>query len=148
MRSSLKAYKKVTVESSLTSADPHQIISMMYNGLLESVAQAKGAISRKDFGTKGEKITKAISILRALQNSLDRKSEPVVSQRFADLYGACIDLLIDANVSLDIEILDQVIEYISPLRDAWVQISVEDKAVGLKQIQTRDRMEEATGTLG
>lgn len=147
MRSSLKAYKKVTVESSLTSADPHQIISMMYNGLLESIAQAKGAIVRKDFGTKGVKITKAINILQALQNSLDNKSEPIVSQRFTDLYSVCIDLLIDANISLELDVLDQVISYILPLRDAWVQISIEDKTVGLKQIQARDSLEtSATAT--
>lgn len=147
MRSSLKAYRKINVESNIISADPHQIISMMYNGLLESIAQAKGAIDRKDFKTKGVKISKAISILQALKTSLDTKSEPIISQRFTDLYSLCIDLLMDANLNLDIKRLEQVIEYISPLRDAWAQISMEDKAAGLKKIQERDNLE-ATATMG
>ena len=42
----LKAYKTTNLEAEISVADPHRIISMMYDGLFERIAQAKGAIER------------------------------------------------------------------------------------------------------
>ena len=83
MRQNLKAYKQVNVNSSLLESNPHQIILMMFDGMLQGIAVAKGAIERKDFELKSQSLTKAINILEALRQSLDFDNQPEISIRQA-----------------------------------------------------------------
>ena len=80
----LKAYKTTNLEAELSVADPHRIVSMMYEGLFERIAQAKGAIERKDLEVKSDKINKAVAILTGLQTGLDM-SLGDVSQTFYEI---------------------------------------------------------------
>jgi len=138
MRKNLKAYNKVNIESSLLTADPHQVILMMYDGLLESVAKVKGAIERKDLNVKSQMVTKAVNILSALDNSLDAEAEPQISDTFSKLYQYCIERLNDANIALDVSALDEVTELLKPLRDAWSEIPDEDKQDGIEKLKQKD----------
>ena len=52
MRQNLKAYKQVNLHSSLLESNPHQVILMMFDGALQSISVAKGAIERKNFELK------------------------------------------------------------------------------------------------
>jgi flagellar protein FliS len=138
MRKNVKAYQNVNIKSTMAAADPHQIISMMYNGLLESLAQAKGAIERKDLENKSKLLTKAVSIIQALQNSLDSESEPVISKNFNELYSHCIMRINDASLSLDIAMIDEVVTFIAPLRDAWQQMPEQAKQDGLNLLKEKE----------
>ena len=42
------AYKRVAVETSVQGADPHTLVGLLYDALLQSIAQARGAMSRGD----------------------------------------------------------------------------------------------------
>lgn len=139
MRSNLKTYQKVNRDSNLTSADPHTVILMLFDGLLEKMSIAKGAIERKDLALKSECLSKSINILRSLQDSLDRESEPQISDNFDRLYTYCIDQLVDASVSLNIETIDKTAELLKPLRDAWKDISEKDKQEGFAKQAKRDQ---------
>lgn len=139
MRNNLKAYQKVNRDSSLSAADPHAVILMLYNGLLESIAIGKGAIERKDLALKATSLSKAVNILNSLQSSLDNDSEPEISQNFSTLYGYCVEQVMAASVALDTNILDQVIELLSPLRDAWQNISEQDKQEGFAKLNEREK---------
>jgi flagellar biosynthetic protein FliS len=139
MRNNIKQYQTINRESGIISADPHTIISMLYNGIFESISVAKGAIERKDFDTKSKQLNKAMSILRSLQNSLDNKSEPKISSNFYELYAYCIDLLTDVSSSLDCAKLDEVIELLKPLAEAWKNISEKDKKEGLSLLKSKER---------
>lgn len=140
MRSNLKSYQKVNRDSSLTAASPHIVILMLFDGILESIAVAKGAVERKDLVVKSKAVNKAISILRSLQDSLDSESEPKISENFDALYAYCIDRLVDASVSLDIALFNEVASLLKPIRDAWKGMSEEDKQEGLLKISTRDKV--------
>ena len=139
MRNNLKAYQKVNRDSSLSAADPHTVISMLYDGLIENISIGKGAIERKDLALKASSLTKSINILRSLQDSLDNDSEPEISKNFNTLYGYCIEQLTSASISLDTQLLDEISELLKPLRDAWKSISEQDKQAGLAKITERDR---------
>lgn len=47
MRQNLQAYKKVNIDSNILASDPHKIIVMMFDGVLQSISQAKGLSSVK-----------------------------------------------------------------------------------------------------
>lgn len=137
MRKNLKAYNQVNIESNLLSADPHQVILMMYDGLLESIAKTKGAIERNDLDTKSKMITKSVNIISALDNSLDPVAEPKISETFSSLYHYCIEKLNDANVTLEIAPIDEVFTLIKPIRDAWKEMSASDKQEGLDLLSAK-----------
>ena len=138
MRQNLKAYKQVDVNSSLLESNPHQIILMMFDGMLQGIAVAKGAIERKELELKSQSISKATSILRSLQDSLDHESEPKISDNFYQLYGYCIEQLTEASVSLDNTILDSVVDLLKPLSDAWQSMSTADKEEGLSLLKSKE----------
>ena len=118
----LKAYKKTNLEAELSVADPHRVIQMMYEGLIERLSQAKGAIMRHDYEYKADRISKAVGIINGLQSALDNRSNPELGQRMFALYDYMKELLTKASVSLDTAPIDEVINLILPIKQAWAQI--------------------------
>ncbi|MGN0914789.1 MAG: flagellar export chaperone FliS [Succinivibrio sp.] len=118
----LKAYKKTNLEAELSVADPHRVIQMMYEGLIERLSQAKGAILRNDFEYKSDRISKAVGIINGLQTALDRKQDPELAERMYALYDYMKELLNKAAVSLDTTFIDEVVKLILPIKMAWDKI--------------------------
>ena len=79
----LKAYKATSIEADLAVADPHRVIQLMMQGLLESLAQAKGAIERKDMEEKARTISKAQGLVHGLQDALDMTQGQIAEDLFA-----------------------------------------------------------------
>lgn len=138
MRNNIKTYQNINVESGINSSDPHTIISMLFDGIFQSLSITKGAIERKDLATKSTQLNKAMSILRSLQDSLDHESEPKISNNFYELYAYCIERLTQASVSLDCALLDEVVNLLKPLADAWRGISDNDKQAGLALLKSKE----------
>ena len=53
------AYRKIGVETGVPAASPHQLVTMLFDGFNESVAQAKRAMLFKDIEGKCNAITRA-----------------------------------------------------------------------------------------
>jgi flagellar secretion chaperone FliS len=138
MRNNIKQYQTINRESGINASDPHTIISMLFDGVFESISVAKGAIERKDFDAKSAQLNKAMSILRSLQDSLDHESEPKISANFHDLYAYCIYKLTEASESLDTSIIDEIVDLLKPLAVAWKGISEEDKQEGLSLLKAKE----------
>lgn len=138
MRNNIKTYQNINLESGINASDPHTIISMLFDGIFQSVSVAKGAIDRKDLEVKSTQLNKAMSILRSLQDSLDRESEPKISENFYDLYAYCIDRLTEVSVTLDVSIIDEVVNLLKPLADAWKNIPEVDKQEGLSLLKSKE----------
>ena len=130
----LKAYKKTNLEAELSVADPHRVIQMKYEGLIERLSQAKGAIMRHDYEYKADRISKAVGIINGLQSALDNRSNPELGQRMFALYDYMKELLTKASVSLDTAPIDEVINLILPIKQAWDQIPQDIKEKTNQQI--------------
>ena len=118
----LKAYKKTSLEAEFSVASPHRVIQMLFNGLIERLSQAKGAIERKDYEYKANRISKAMGIIEGLQGALDRKENPALGDKMYSLYDYMKQLLDQAAVSLDEKPIDEVINLITPIKKAWDNI--------------------------
>ena len=59
----LQAYQRVNTQTSITDADPHKLIQLLYNGAIERINMAKSRIQAKDYGGKAQLINKAILTL-------------------------------------------------------------------------------------
>ncbi|WP_036297164.1 flagellar export chaperone FliS [Methylobacter marinus] len=126
----MNQYKQVGTQINADSADPHQLIVMLFDGALERIAIAKGAIFRQDIAEKGQKIGRAIAIIDGLRASLDKDNGGEIAENLDDLYDYMQRRLLDANINSDVEILDEVTGLIKDVREAWVAIPLQDRYVG------------------
>jgi flagellar protein FliS len=119
----IKTYAKVDIESSVTAADPHKLISMLFQGALQAISNARGAILRKDIPAKGAAISKAILIIDdGLNASLDKNVGGELAQNLASLYDYMVLRLLNANMKNDVAILDEVARLLNELKGAWDSI--------------------------
>ncbi|MHB0926373.1 MAG: flagellar export chaperone FliS [Gallionellaceae bacterium] len=119
----IKAYNKVGIESSVTAAGPVKLISMLYQGALLAIANAKSGILRKDIPAKGAAISKAIAIIgEGLNASLDKKVGGDLAQNLSSLYTYMVTRLVAANLNNDIAALDEVARLLNDLKGAWDSI--------------------------
>lgn len=119
----IKAYNKVGIESSVTAAGPIKLISMLYQGALLAIANAKNGILRKDIPAKGAAISKAIAIIgEGLNASLDKKVGGEIAQNLSSLYDYMVTRLVAANLNNDMAALDEVARLLNDLKGAWDSI--------------------------
>lgn len=119
----IKAYTNVGVESNVIAADPHRLISMLYQGALLAIANAKSAIQRKDIPAKCAAISKAMLIVdEGLNASLDKKVGGELAANLGSLYDYMCTRLAQANMKNDIAALDEVATLLADLKDAWDNI--------------------------
>jgi flagellar secretion chaperone FliS len=118
--SSAKAYAQVGVQTGVASADPHQLIGMLFDGVQANLGMARHAMASRDVARKGEALSKAIRILEeGLRGSLDRERGQALAMQLDSLYEYMISRLLVANLKNDIGALEEVSRLIGELRDAW-----------------------------
>lgn len=120
----LKAYRQTSVRAEISVADPYVITKMLYQGVFERLAQAKGAILRGDLATKASRLASAVAILEHLKTTLDFNQNKQIAQNLFDLYSFMIDKLNDATVNVQIEPIDDALRVLMPIKSAWDQIPV------------------------
>lgn len=119
----IKTYAKIGVESGVSAADPHKLISMLYQGALLAIINAKNGILRKDTPAKGAAISKAIAIIdEGLNASLDKKAGGELAQNLSSLYEYMGRCLLSANLNNDLVALDEVAFLLNDLKGAWDSI--------------------------
>jgi flagellar protein FliS len=119
----IKAYNNVGIDSGVTSADPHKLISMLYQGALLAIANAKNSILRRDIPARGKAISHAIKIINnGLNLSLDKEVGGDLALNLSALYEYMSHRLLFANINSDMEALDEVARLLGELKEAWESI--------------------------
>ena len=119
----INSYNKVGKESAVNGADPHELISMLFQGALLAIADAKDEIARKETAAKGKSISKAIAIIgEGLNASLDLRVGGDLAQNLSALYSYMVSRLVAANLNNDIAALDEVMRLLTELAGAWNDI--------------------------
>jgi flagellar protein FliS len=114
------AYRRINVETSMHTIDQHQIVSLLFDGMLQSLATARGALARGDIPAKCNAIARALRILEeGLSTGLDRVDGGELAVNLAALYDYCTRRLILANAQNDDTILQEVQALIEPVAQSW-----------------------------
>lgn len=135
----IQAYQRGSLSTDLAAADPHRVIQLLMQGVLEKVAQGKGYIERHDIEGKAESLSRASAIVNALRGALDRDVNPELCDNLDSLYEYMIGLIAEASVTMQTEKLDEVIKLMLTVKSAWDQISEEDKQLSEQMRADRDR---------
>ena len=120
----INAYQSVGGRDQATTADPYQLIQMLMNGALQKLAVGKGAIERNDLAVKSENLTKALSIVAALQESLDLDVGGEVAGNMYDLYDYVKRQIIEAMTATTPEAVDNSLMVMRSLKEGWDSIPV------------------------
>jgi flagellar protein FliS len=115
------AYQQVRSRGGVESANPHGLITLLMDGALERIVNARGHMQRGEIAAKGEAISRCINIIGGLRDSLDRKVDPALVDRLDSLYEYMSRRLLQANVRNDTTLLDEVSNLLRQVRDSWVK---------------------------
>lgn len=131
MNAFAKAYTATEAYSGVSYADPHSLITQMFDGALKRIALAKGAIQRQQLAEKGNNISAAIAIIGNLEGCLDLEKGGELAMNLSRLYEYMNVRLAEANLQGDSEKLDEVTRLILEIKSAWVQIAPNKQADSL-----------------
>lgn len=116
------AYARQAMATRVAAASPHELIAMLFEGLVQSLLAAQGALDRGDIPAKATAISKAVRLLdEGLKAALDPKAGEL-SERLGALYDYCIRRLTEANLYNDRTRIEEVRRLIISVADAWNQI--------------------------
>lgn len=133
-RSGASSYAKVGVETGVLSADPHQLITMLFDGALVALSSALLHMKAGQTAAKGLAISKAIAIINdGLRASLDQKAGGAIATSLDGLYGYMGQRLVQSNIQNAPEMIEEVQRLLNELKSAWVQISPSKAAAAAVQ---------------
>jgi len=121
-QAALDQYQNVGVQSSMTDATPHQMITMQLDGALDRVASARGAILRTEVSRKGELLSSVIAIVDSLRASLDFGRGGEIAANLGSLYDYIERRLVEVNMTSDLLLLDEVASLLKEIKVAWLSI--------------------------
>ena len=118
----LASYGDVKVTTGVTGADNIQLIQMLFDGLIESLATAKGHIERGSISEKSKSLARAGRIVVGLQGALDFDKGGDIARNLNDLYSYVTRRLFHVNAHNDLEALQEVHNLMNEIRSAWLQV--------------------------
>ena len=114
------AYRRVGIETAVSGASAHKLVSMLFDGAQDSIAQARGALQSRNTEVKGRAIARAVRIIdEGLRGALNTDAGGTLALDMRDLYNYITLRLTQANLKNDDQALAECADLIEPLRHAW-----------------------------
>jgi flagellar protein FliS len=115
----IRAYRAAGAHGRVEGADPHRLVQLMFEALLDRLALARGHMERGRAGPKGEALSRAIALFEALSASLDLEQGGDIAVNLRALYDYAMRRLLDANLRNDTAALDEVAGLVREVKSAW-----------------------------
>ncbi len=120
----LGAYRQVGVTTAVDGASPHRLVAMLFEGLLEALAQARGALRSGNIELKGAAIGRAVRIIdEGLKSGLNLSEGGRLASDLNDLYAYVTLRLTQANRFNDEKAIEECVALIEPLSTAWSEMA-------------------------
>lgn len=121
---SANAYRRQSIESDVSTASPHRLVEMLFEGAIVNIGAAHFALERGDIKTKGEKLGKAIRIIEeGLKSNLNLQSGGLLATNLNHIYDYCVLRMTHANVHNDGATLSEIVKLLSVVLDGWKGIA-------------------------
>ncbi|EMH4164211.1 flagellar export chaperone FliS [Pluralibacter gergoviae] len=112
-------YQQSDLAIQAAAANPHQLVLMLFNGLMDELVRAKSHLAARRFERKAQSINKCIDILNALTSALDFDKGGELAVSLANLYDYCVYRLYDASNTLSTEAIDEVEVILGNIQQGW-----------------------------
>jgi flagellar protein FliS len=103
----------------VATADNVQLIQMLFDGLLESLATARGHIENRNILGKSSALSRACRIVVGLQGALDFERGGELANNLNELYSYMTRRMLHANANNDVETLSEVASLVRDISEAW-----------------------------
>ena len=111
-------YREVAVKT----ANPLQLIVMLYDAAICSIQEAREQMDRKDIAGRSRSINRCISIISELQSCLNLKAGGEIANSLDRLYDYMKRRIFKANVEQSIQPLAETETLLENLRSAWGEL--------------------------
>jgi len=107
------------LEVQVQTASKEQLLLMLYDGAIRFSEQAKSKIDEKDIEGSYHLLVKAKQIVVELLCSLDERVGKELYDNLCSLYNFIYIRLIEANIKKDKKLVDEALQILRTLRNAW-----------------------------
>lgn len=129
MQNAAQAY----FQTQVSTTSQGEIVVLLYDGALRFLAQAREKMLEKDYAAKGILISRTLDIVNELDSCLNLEVGGDLAQNLHQLYFMCCTRLLQANLKLDVELLDSVVGILEGLKSAFEQILTMPEAQAVAQ---------------
>ena len=119
-----QAYAEYNRNKVLT-ASPAELTLILYEGAIKFCNIAIIGLEQNDMEKTHNNIVKVENIIEEFQATLNHKYP--VAEDFDKIYRYIYDLLIEANIKKDKELLERALDEIRGMRDTWKEVMVKVK---------------------
>ena len=114
-----QSYGSVQLVTGVATADNVQLIQMLYDGLAESLATARGHIENQNIQEKSNALSRASRIVVGLQGALDFERGGELATNLNELYAYMTRRILHVNATNDLEVLSEVVSLVRDISEAW-----------------------------
>lgn len=111
------------LESEVLSASPIRLIELLYRGAIDATTAAKIAAEQGNALERSRHLSRSHAILVELSRSLDHSVGGQLSRDLVELYDYMQRQLTHANLSQQIQPIEDVHAVLTNLLEAWQQVS-------------------------
>ncbi|WP_404972214.1 flagellar export chaperone FliS [Vibrio campbellii] len=120
MDSGYDSYQQVDLDAQAASANPHQLVVMLIDGVLDEIERVRGHLAANRLAEKGIGINKCMNILIGLSSALDEENGGEIAENLRQLYDFCQVELYYTSVQNDATRLDNVERVMGNIREGWM----------------------------
>ena len=117
-----ETYRAVDVASRTGGANPHQLITILYEDLLRELRLGALAIDSGDHAGKNSRLTKAVALLFALEAGLDFDKGASVAETLSRFYRGCRDAVMRASIESNSALIRDVVANVGEIAESWKAI--------------------------
>ena len=119
-----QAYAQYNRNKILT-ASPAELTLLLYDGAIKFCNVALLGLEQNDMEKVHINITKAEDIIVEFQSTLNHKY--AVAEDFDKIYKYIYELLVEANIKKDKELLERALSELRGMRDTWKEVMAKTK---------------------
>lgn len=126
-----KAYAAVGLETDVVSASPHELILMLYDGLLKCIRDARTALACGDIKTKCDHVSKGLRIVdEGLKAAIDTRVGGDLPGQLMSLYDYLSREMLQASLHNSDDRFSACADVAGELRAAWASIAAPARPAG------------------
>ncbi len=109
----------------IMTASPAELTLLLYDGAIKFCNVALLGLEQNDMEKVHINITKAEDIIVEFQSTLNHKY--AVAEDFDKIYKYIYELLVEANIKKDRELLERALSELRGMRDTWKEVMAKTK---------------------
>jgi flagellar protein FliS len=114
--------------ANVVSADPLELVCLLYQHALDSVRNARRHLASGDIAERGSSISRVVAIIGELNSSLNHNAGGDISKNLEGLYEYMSLRLTEANIRKQDAPLAEVESLLTTLCEAWQEMKTRDAA--------------------